>query len=58
MAEVRQNRTQEIAELLGIDEEAAQMVRDYIDENDLLDWSEATEREIASECAYALSEIN
>ena len=48
-----------IAEYLGVSVERAQEVRDRIDEDDLLDWSEATEEECRAayrEASAALSE--
>ena len=40
------NRTQQCAAIANVDEKYGQLIRDYIDEADLLDWSEATNKEI------------
>lgn len=48
---------EEIAAYLGVSEERAQEVRDYIDANDMLDWSEASREETNEACSQALEEI-
>ena len=50
-------RTREIAEILGVSLEVAADVRDFIDENYGIDWSEATQREINEAVQSAYSEM-
>ena len=49
---------QEIMEYLGITEDEAQEVRDYIDEWLDVDWSEATQKECNSAYKEAWAEVN
>lgn len=46
----------QIAEYLKIDAASAAKIRDYIDENDLLDWSEATQAEVRAAYREAYNE--
>lgn len=47
----------QIATYLKIDTEHAAKIRDYIDENDLLDWSEATSTEFRAACREAYNAL-
>ena len=49
----RLNLTEQIAQFLGVTVEVGALVRDYVDEEIGLDWSEATQREIDEACREA-----
>jgi t-SNARE complex subunit (syntaxin) len=54
---VRRTLTQQIADYLGVTEEVGSLVRDKIDELWLVDWSEATQKEIDAACREAYAEL-
>ena len=54
---MRRTLTQEIADYLGVTEEVGSLVRNEIDEQGLLDWSECTTKEMHRACREAYAEL-
>lgn len=53
----RMTLTEQIAEFLGVTTEVGALVRDFIDEEIGIDWSQSTQSEVNAACREAYAEL-